>query len=43
MSILEWTLMELNEHGIMCNETPMGTFLSVPIHFGFPLKRSRIQ
>ncbi len=27
MSIFEWTLVEPNEHGIVCNETPMGTFL----------------
>jgi hypothetical protein len=33
--------MEFNGHGVVHGETPMGTFLGIPIHEGFPLKKAQ--
>jgi hypothetical protein len=37
------TLIEFNGHGVGDVETAMGTFKNFPIHWEFPLKKSKIQ
>jgi hypothetical protein len=43
VSTLKWTLIEFNGHGMVHGETPMGTFLGIPIHEGFLLKKAQIH